>query len=107
MKNNKPGIGISAAVMALSISVYAIGAFNSPVLDPDEAARRAYLKNITKNQSSGLNLEKSWAEEYWRKNPDVRADPVYGENGKLGVFGAREHYLKHGKREGREWPILP
>ena len=48
--------------------------------------------------------ENAIAIEYWAKYPDVRNHHYFGENGTLGVFGAREHYLKHGKAEARHWP---
>lgn len=44
------------------------------------------------------------AKKYWAENPGVRTDKFFGDGGTLGVYGAREHYLRHGKTEGRNWP---
>lgn len=47
--------------------------------------------------------EEKLAHAYWLRYPDVAANPLYGEKGRLGVLGAREHYMRHGRREGRVW----
>ena len=44
---------------------------------------------------------------YYRRYPDVHQHEYYGINGPLGIDGARQHYLHHGKREGRIWNGLP
>lgn len=51
--------------------------------------------------------ERRLAEAYWSRYPDVRDDWYFGQNGRLGVYGARVHYERHGKQgNGRVWPTL-
>ena len=50
-----------------------------------------------------LQQEAALADAYWRRYGDVAADSVVGRDGALGVFGAREHYNRHGRRENRIW----
>lgn len=51
--------------------------------------------------------ERMLAEIYWSKYPDVAADAYFGKNGRLGVYGPREHYRRHRTEgAGRVWPVL-
>lgn len=48
--------------------------------------------------------ERVLAELYWSRHRDVRTSQLYGEQGELGVYGARAHYLRYGRQERRLWP---
>jgi len=52
--------------------------------------------------------ERRLANKYWAKYQDVRDNSYFGKHGRLGIYGAREHYLRHGRKEfpGRIWPSL-
>ncbi len=97
---------MSVGVMAAALGIYAHGAFNSPLLDATLAQHEAYRQNVLATEGVDQDREKALAQAYWRRYGDVRADPYFGENGQLGVVGAREHYKRHGRREGRIWPEL-
>ena len=94
---------MSVGVMAAALGIYAHGAFNSPLLDGTLAQHEAYRQNVLATEGLDPDREEALAQAYWRRYGDVRADPYFGENGQLGVFGAREHYMRHGRREGRIW----
>lgn len=48
--------------------------------------------------------ERAFAEAYWSEHQDVMTSPQYGEAGRMGAYGARAHYLRYGRSEGRLWP---
>ena len=62
---------------------------------------------VGQENDPGSSLEHELAEAYWRRYPDIKEDAHYGINGPLGIFGAREHFRQHGKREGRVWGLTP
>ncbi len=92
--------------MAAALGVYAYGALNSPLLDGTQAARQAFLRGILADRAPDMEGEEALAEAYWQHYPDVGADPFFGRDGEMGVHGAREHYQMHGRREGRQWPVI-
>jgi hypothetical protein len=53
-----------------------------------------------------VDRETALAERYWSFNHDVRDNPHYGRGGRLGIYGARVHYRRFGKKEFRAWPIV-
>jgi len=48
--------------------------------------------------------ETALAKIYWSKHPNVMSDAYFGKDGRLGIYGARQHFRKHGKNEGKNWP---
>jgi ABC-type polysaccharide/polyol phosphate transport system ATPase subunit len=48
--------------------------------------------------------EEERAEIYWQENADVAINPIFGIDGQLGIEGPRQHFLRHGGVEGRNWP---
>lgn len=93
-----PAVYGLAIVFALAVGIYAAGAANSPLTSDRLAAQQEYAK---------IHIELGRAEvrarAYWERNPDVRADPYFGEGGAEGIFGAWVHYERHGRAEGRRW----
>jgi hypothetical protein len=100
-----PRIQIAGAAVCIiaALSLYAYGYLNEPRLRDGDAQQRAYARQVLKSQSRDMGQEAALAEVYWRRYGDVAADPIVGQNGALGVFGAREHYNRHGRRENRIW----
>jgi len=94
---------IGGAVFAVSLAVFAVGVFHSPVIDDVLAQERVVLNKHARGDTVDVIRETLFAEAYWARNPDVAADPFFGANGALGTFGAREHYDRHGRLEGRIW----
>lgn len=92
-----------ATVFGLSIVIFAFGIIHSPVVDDVLAQERVVLNKHARADTVDVIRETLFAEAYWRRNPDVAADPFFGTNGALGTFGAREHYDRHGRLEGRRW----
>lgn len=50
-----------------------------------------------------LQTEEKLARAYWRRYPDVRQHTIWGETGRLGIYGARDHYRYIGQRQGKKW----
>jgi hypothetical protein len=49
--------------------------------------------------------ERRLAERYWQRYPDIAANGHFGRQGSFGIHGAREHYQRHGRHEGRLWGL--
>ena len=94
---------IFAGIVLASIS-YAVGAWDSPLLDRQ---RNEQLEIVSRHAQIGerqAERERALAEIYWARYADVAVDPFFGRAGSLGIWGAREHFNRYGKREGRRWP---
>lgn len=92
---------ISVVVLISSAVIWAAGLFQSPLFNPEILQERLFVQRYQKEHASDHLAEKILAEAYWKRYADVRNDPYFGEKGPMGIFGAREHYKQHGKREGR------
>ncbi|MEX2616669.1 MAG: hypothetical protein WD767_11280 [Alphaproteobacteria bacterium] len=92
------------AILGLTVAfaVYGYGIYHSPVMNPDFRAQQDLLAHYATSQHSSEEI-RMLAEAYWLRNPDVAADSYFGRNGKMGILGAREHYDRHGRKEGRRW----
>ncbi len=102
MQRMPKSIGI--VLFAGSLVAYGYGAGHSPLLDSAKAKQFDYLRQVEKKSDLIRLDERQQAEAYWRTYPDVENHPYFGKNGPLGIFGAREHFRRHGKQEGRRWP---
>ncbi|MBI1209527.1 MAG: hypothetical protein GC191_19870 [Azospirillum sp.] len=91
--------------VAAAFGLYAQGFVNSVAGDGAARDRQLYLRQVMALRSLDLAGERALAEAYWSRNPDVAADAVFGEHGRMGLFGARQHYQLHGHREGRRWGL--
>ena len=76
------------------------------MLDDRLATRQRMLEEVARGKSTDLLAERMLAEAYWSRYPDVAADAVFGRTGKMGIYGAREHYQRHGRHEGRIWDLF-
>ena len=88
----------------LSLGAYAYGAFTSSLFNPRLADERAYLMTASRMPEADPEEVRRRAEAYWSRYPDIAADAHFGRDGALGIYGARAHYQKHGRYEGRTWP---
>lgn len=91
------------AVYAVCLIVFAIGLVRSPVIDHALNQERIVLNKHARSGLIDVEREARFAQTYWELNPDVAAHFYFGRAGALGIFGAREHYDRHGRREGRPW----
>jgi hypothetical protein len=93
-------------VIILAGSATAFRAQKSIVLDDALYSEIRFAALLTAKNPSGQSeiAFKASAERYWSCHPDVAAHPNFGRNGPLAYHGAREHFDRHGKREGRVWP---
>ena len=88
----------------LSLGVYLYGAFTSSLFDQSLADQRAYLMTVSRMPEEDAEEVRRRAEIYWTAYPDVAVDDYFGRGGKMGIYGARTHYQKHGRFENRIWP---
>ncbi|MGE4218833.1 MAG: hypothetical protein AB7G39_05240 [Alphaproteobacteria bacterium] len=93
-----------AAMLAFlaGLAIYGWGAVHSPLLDADRMAERTYRQAVAAGAAVSAE-DARLAERYWQRYPDIAADPYFGRAGPAGPRGARDHYDKHGRREGRIW----
>lgn len=96
---------IGGLAFVFSLVVFAIGIVHSPVIDDVLAQERVVLNKHARSDQVDLVRETGFAQAYWARNPDVAASSFFGVNGALGTFGAREHYDRHGRLEGRRWGL--
>lgn len=89
-----------AAVFAVAVGLYGLGASTSPLTSERLAARQDFIRQHTELRRAEVR-----ARAYWERNPDVRADAFFGEDGAQGIFGAWVHYDRHGRTEGRKWGL--
>ncbi len=94
---------LAALAFALGLAGWLDGAWRSPLLDAGARARRERLSVLAAGHAVDLQREAALAEQYWRRYPDVGNDAFYGRKGPLGVLGAREHFNRWGRNEGRVW----
>ncbi|MBO6837260.1 MAG: hypothetical protein JJ878_12755 [Alphaproteobacteria bacterium] len=80
---------------------------NSPFLDADRYAEALYANRLMESAGAGqtVSLRKDSALAYWACYPDVAQDAYFGREGPLNLLGAREHFDRHGRAEGRIWPL--
>ncbi len=98
-------IAAMTAVAAAGFALYFWGATNSPVLNSTLAAQKAFVAGVIRSNVTDPAREKALADAYLNRNPDVAQDAYFGRHGKLGLAGARAHYERYGKAEGRKWGL--
>ncbi len=91
-------------LFVLSLGAYAYGAFTSTLFDGGLADKRAFLVTASRAPEGDPVEMRRQAEAYWDRYRSVARDAYFGRNGKFGLYGARTHYLRHGRYEGRTWP---
>jgi hypothetical protein len=94
---------IAILMVVLACGGWLLGAMDTPLLNRQLAAQHALATSVAQTGGLDLMAEQRLAEAYWQRNPDVAASGHYGRHGRTGIFGAREHWLSHGKGEGRHW----
>ena len=95
---------VAGLCAACSLAIYGYGIADSPLANPEIHAQRELLIRHAALTADPAEA-RSVADAYWQRNPDVARDRYYGRNGKLGIFGAREHFDQHGRKEGRRWGL--
>jgi hypothetical protein len=83
------------------------GFLGSPLWLPEIKKEYDFLRSYIANNSIDYSLEIRLAEAYWLRYRDVRNDPYWGENGPQNIWGPRDHFRQHGRKEGRIFGVLP
>lgn len=89
------------AVVGISIFFWVRGFMNSPLWIPELKTEKEYIEKYILTNSPNHKREKQLAEAYWLRYQDVREHTYWGKNGPLNIWGARDHYTIHGRKEGR------
>jgi len=92
------------SVFGLSLAAFGVLAAHSPVASDRRYEEALVLTRLAQAATPDMACEEDLAEIYWNRNRDVADSGFFGREGALGVFGAREHFDRHGRREGRAWP---
>lgn len=84
-----------------------VSLWNGPFLDADRYAEARYANRLMESAGAGdtVSLREESALAYWSCYPDVAQDAYFGREGPLNLLGAREHFDRHGRGEGRVWPM--
>ncbi|MBE0585593.1 MAG: hypothetical protein IH612_17775 [Desulfofustis sp.] len=90
-------------VLVASFGCWLVGLAASPPFQGDRPATIVSAERPDEQDPAELAL----ARAYWTRYPDVASHSYFGENGVLGIDGARSHYSLHGKAEGRRWGPVP
>jgi hypothetical protein len=92
---------IAIAVLFLSIAVWLWGLLNSDIAGDERGS--APTRQATRQPTESVDdvQRRRAAESYWERYPEIREHHYFGEHGPLGIDGARQHYLQHGRHEGR------
>jgi hypothetical protein len=96
-------LGISVFVIVASSLLWLRGWSDSLVRFPERRDEAIFRQNVAHESSPDYQAERTLAEAYWRRYPDVAEDGYFGKTGPYGSLGARKHFTLHGKQEGRIW----
>lgn len=94
---------VTTVIFGLALLAYAWQASGTKLLSRAQGDRDRYLAEVVLENTADHRALQARARDYWQRNPDVAGDAYYGNDGPLGVLGARQHYEDHGRREGRQW----
>ncbi len=92
---------VCVAAVLVATLLWIEGLMDSPLLDSRQQTERTFVNNYVRANTPDAAQERILAESYWRRYRDVREDAYWGEHGPMGIWGPRDHYRQHGKREGR------
>lgn len=96
---------VAVVVIVVGVALWWYGLARSPVFNSERADARKYVNMVLSTRAPDYGKEQQFARAYWQRYPDVRAHWLWGEQGTMGVTGARDHYRLHGRREGRIWGL--
>jgi hypothetical protein len=95
-----------AGFLALSLILWLHGLLSTQIFDPavhiPQQKAAALLRDAAAQRADEVQL----ARDYWLRYSDVRTHAFFGENGPLGISGAKEHFRQHGRREGRIYGLV-
>ena len=91
----------TAVVLLLASGGWLWGLFSSEPLVAERSGAPSHRSEQQRLESFDEGQLRQAAEAYWNRYPDIRKHHYFGEHGPLGLDGARQHYLQHGRFEGR------
>lgn len=108
MKDKQKSLAQSAslAIAALCLFLYGHSFLQEPAFDRKQQAQIDFLANYIEAHDQDHKIEAELAASYWRRYADVKKNRYWGEKGPLGIWGPRDHFNQHGRREGRIFASL-
>mgnify|MGYP001815005776 FL=1 len=95
-----------AGLLSLSLVLWLHGLLSSQIYNPEVHIPLRKAAALHRDNAAAHTDELELAKAYWLRYTDVRTHPFFGEEGPLGITGAREHYRQHGRREGRIYELV-
>lgn len=92
---------LTLACLMASAILWTRGLLHSPLMNPEQGIKENYTQQGVSINSPEYQKEKLLAESYWLRYEDVKNNPYWGISGPKGFWGARDHFVLHGKQEGR------
>lgn len=77
------------------------GLLQSPYYEPGLQVEEKYIREYIETNSPDNRQEKILAEGYWLRYRDISKNNYWGVDGPMGIWGPRDHFTQHGRREGR------
>lgn len=106
MKKNLPAVITWIALVTAAV-LWTRGFLQSPIVHPERKAEVKLIAGSSQADAPDPQQEKILAASYWQRYLDIRENDHWGEKGPMGIWGPRDHFRKHGKREGRIFaPII-
>ncbi len=98
----KSGLFLIGIAAVISSAVFWVKGFlYSPLFDSEFRIEEKFIGDFIDSNSLDSIQEKILAESYWLRYSDVRTNKYWGRNSPMGIWGPRDHFMQHGKREGR------
>ena len=99
-------IAITGIALTVATAFWVRGLLQSPLVQPDGRSRERSVGALSPHPRE-QRREAQLAQGYWQRYRDVREHDYWGEKGAMGIQGPRDHFRRHGRREGRIFaPVL-
>ncbi|KJS00939.1 MAG: hypothetical protein VR65_11135 [Desulfobulbaceae bacterium BRH_c16a] len=106
MTKNLP-VAITCIALIAAAALWMRGFLQSPMVHPERKVEGKFIAGSRQADAPNPQREKILAASYWQRYRDIRENGHWGEKGSMGIWGPRDHFRKHGKREGRIFaPII-
>ena len=90
-------------IYGLCLGVFIVSAWQSGVLSPAQRDSMAQVALAAQQTGIAMRVLCKSAEVYWNQYSDVAQHDYFGRGSKAGCGGAYEHWIRHGRQEGRVW----
>lgn len=92
---------LTVVSICTSLFFYFNGLSRTSIFNPQKRYEEKFVQKYIEENDPDYHEELILAQSYWLRYEDVNDNDYWGVNGPMGIWGARDHFLQHGKREGR------